>query len=228
MKAGLLFLMAGLISVDLSAAETICSKDSVNTALIVIDMQPAFIKRTKDHESFENKTKVGKIIQEQIAAINQAKDANIPIVFLEYAGVYAEQEGDDDTSSELKAAVANYREVKFIKKNTDGMFENGNRYRQELVDYLTKHSVGTLIITGANGGACVKKSIMGALENNCSIVALDKGIADFNFKDFIYPYSYTGVKPTCSDCTFREVSRLDGVIANRTAPSNYRTLNIGQ
>lgn len=188
--------------------ETVCSAKSANSALIIIDMQPYFANRGGQQNSQENKAKIGKIIEMQIASINKAKEANIPIVFLEY-----DCGPCDPTDSKLKAAALNYKNARFIKKDTDGMFESYNKYRKDLVDFLNKNSVGTLIIAGANGGACVLRSITGALENNCNVVAFNAGIADFNYKDFIYPYvgQYSHIKPNCKDCSFKEVSSVENV-----------------
>ena len=171
-------------------------------------MQPKFVTRGGNDQTPANKTKVEQIIKEQVAAIKRAREARIPIIFLEYEGDFG------DTNEALKAAVANYPDVKFFKKNSDGMFEDYNKYKQDLATYLTRKQVGTLIITGANGGACVLRSITGALDNNCTVVAYNKGIADFNYKDFIYPYvgQYSNIKPNCKDCMFREVSSIDGLV----------------
>ncbi len=206
MKAGFYFLASLLFSFA-SSAETICPAKSNNAALIVIDMQPYFVTRGGNDQTPENKIKVDQIIKEQIAAIKLAEKAKIPIVFLEY-------DGHGDTNSVLKSAVGTYKEVKFFKKSTDGMFEDYNVHKKDLVDYLTSKQVGTLVITGANGGACVLQSITGALARNCSVVTYNKGIADFNFKDFIYPYvgQYGNIKPDCTGCSFKEVSSIDGIV----------------
>ena len=69
-------------------------------------------------------------------------------------------------------------------------------------------------VTGANGGACVVQSIHGALDNNCSVLAVSSGIADFNYQDFIYPYKgyYNDIKANCADCTFREVPTFNDAV----------------
>jgi len=114
------------------------------------------------------------------------------------------------------AAAQGYDKAKVIKKNTDGVFSSKNIYRKELVAYLQENQVGTLIITGANGGACVYLSMRGALDNNCTVIAYNRGIADFNFKDFIYPFAgyYDNTELNCKNCSFKEVSSMDGVVSN--------------
>lgn len=146
------------------------------------------------------------ILLAQIEAIKQAKKNHIPIIFLEY-------DGFDATSEKLKNHIEDYPNVKIFKKDTDGMFDNGNSYRKDLIEYLKQYSVRTLVITGANGGACVERSIVGALNGNCNVVAFTYGIADFNYIDFIYPYAnqYDRIRPSCKDCSFREVSSIGDV-----------------
>lgn len=184
-------------------AEEVCSAAADRPALVIIDMQPHYAKRNGFHTAPENIFKIDQVIASQVAAIEKAKKQNIPIIFVEYTGA-------GDTADNLKKAVQGYKDVKFFKKNTDGMFDPPNRGRQELVDYLKKNRIGNLIVTGANGGACVRQSILGALKGNCNVVAYSNGIADFNFKEFIYPYKeyYGDVKPNCTDCSFREVHRI--------------------
>ena len=183
MRFFFLFLFTAWIYVTAAVAEEICAGKDNNAALVIIDMQPKFVTRGGNDKTSRNLSKVDQIIKEQMVAIERAKKANIPIVFIEYEGDYG------DTNRALKDAVGNYKDFKVFKKNSDGMFEKDNRHRDDLIAYLQDKQVGTLVITGANGGACVLDSIEGALKGNCTVIAYNKAIADFNFKDFIYPYS---------------------------------------
>jgi len=189
---------------SVSFAENSISK----SALIVIDMQAKFITRGGNQWIPENMKKVDAIIRSQVEAIREARRESIPIIFLEYRNY-------GSTNEKLKDAAEGYGEVAYFIKTTDGMFSSGNKHKKELVDFLEKEEVGTLIITGANGGACVRASINGALAANYSVVAFSQGIADFNYKDFIYPYDDKyNFKPSCKDCTFREADELDEIFAN--------------
>lgn len=185
-------------------------------ALIIIDMQPFFVERGGNHKDPENVKKVKSIISSQIELIEMAKIKKIPIIFLEY---------DDfgETTSDLKVAASSHPDVAYILKNTDGVFENSNRFRDELINHLSKREIGALIITGANGGACVERSIQGALENNYTVVAVNTAIADFNYEKFIYPYSKQyNFKPTCKDCEFAEADGLESVTVNLINYKNRR------
>jgi nicotinamidase-related amidase len=205
MRLLILFFSITLLSLS-SFAEQFCSEHGGNSALIVIDMQPGFVTRGGADQVPENKVKVNAILKEQVAAIKNAREAGIPIVFIEY-------EGFDPTNTVLKDAAKGYKNSSLFKKTSDGMFDEDNDFRKELIDHLKKHQIGTLIITGANGGACVKSSIRGSLKGNCNVVAYNKGIADFNYQEFLYPYAghYKDIKPNCENCTFRETYLIESV-----------------
>ncbi|MNK12017.1 Isochorismatase family protein [compost metagenome] len=166
-------------------AVSICfaAPNGENSALVVIDMQDYFTNRNGFQKKPENQKKVNQIISAQLAMIDQARKLNVPIILIEY-----DCKGCGTTNERIKKAIAKYPKVKVIKKDTDGMFEDHNRYKKELVKYLEKEKIGTLVITGANGGACVLESIVGAVTNKYEVVAVTEGIADFNYEDFIYPY----------------------------------------
>ena len=151
----------------------------------------------------------------QLEVIEKAKANKIPIVFLEY-------ENEGQTNDTLKGAVEKYPETKFFIKSTDGMFENGNAHRAELIKYLQSKNIGKLIVTGANGGACVLESVRGSLSGNCTVIAYEKAIADFNFENFIYPYEgkYRDIHPTCPTCKLREVMSIDSVDEEMRSSSN--------
>lgn len=181
--------------------------DGGGKALIIIDMQPYFAERGGNHEKEENAKKLKEVLANQVKSIAAAKEAGIPIVFLEY-------ENYGPTSKTLKDAIGDYDKSKYFLKNTDGMFSSWNNHVDKLDDYLESQKVKTLIITGANGGACVESSISGALKENYNVIAFSKGIADFNYRDFIYPYDdeYDFANPKCKDCSFKEVDELHEVV----------------
>jgi nicotinamidase-related amidase len=186
-------------------SEEICSDGDNKTALVVIDMQPGFVTRGGNHEEKINKLKTEKIIESQAELIKKAKQNNVPVIFMEYTGDYG------DTNAKLKEAAKGNVKTVYFKKNSDGMFAEYNKYRKELIEFVKKNNIGSFIITGANGGACVLSSIEGALSNNCNVIAFSGGIADFNFKDFIFPYVgyYKNIKPKCKNCTFKEVASIE-------------------
>lgn len=207
-----------------------CSSASGAAALIVIDMQPAFAALGGNSQRPENKLKMQKLIAEQKRAIKEAQAAGIPIVFFEYETTTFPVDGTD--SELLGAATKGYRDVRVLKKTTDGMFDSSNKYLKDLQEFLKRNQIGTLIIAGANGGACVQESIKGALKNNCNVVAFSSGIADFNYRDFIYPYAgqFGNMKKfekDCNNCTFREVASVDRVANSMIGLSGVSPLKSG-
>jgi nicotinamidase-related amidase len=194
-----------------ASAETICPKDSGNTALVVIDMQRYFSARHA-MSSPANETKIAQVVAEQAALIKRAEAAGIPIIVMEYdLAKIALEKNQGDTNAHLQQALGTYKPERIFRKSEDSMFDSRNVYRKPLLEFMQKYKIGKLIVTGANGGACVKKSIQGALAGNCSVVAYTKGIADFNYPDFIYPYvgQYKDIKAKCDNCTFAETSSVD-------------------
>lgn len=181
-----------------------------NYALVIIDMQPYFVERGGNDKELVNAKKVDEILNNQVKMIELAKKSGIPIVFVEY-------ESYGDTNSKLKEAAAGYDNIKIITKNTDGMLDDYNNKKSELSDYLRSKEIGNLIITGANGGACVQQSIAGSLQNNYNVLAYSKGIADFNYTEFIFPYDDVyNFTPTCDNCKFREVDDAETIALELT------------
>lgn len=196
-----------------SQAEPVCAEDSGGLALVVIDMQRDFVTRGGFHNHKKNIQTVDSIQKELLDLINRAVKKGIPVIFLEY-----EEHGRTDP--DLLKAIGGYHNSTLFLKDTDGMFEKDNRYRSDLADYLKSRKIGHLIIAGANGGACVRSSIEGALENNCNVTVYNRGVADFNFPEFIYPYSYAERRLSdrlrtrisrCKNCQFRETSSVDEI-----------------
>jgi len=186
------------------------------SALVIIDMQPYFVTRNGVDQNKENQEKVNQMLQAELDAIKAAKAAQVPILFVEYE---ARNLPLGSTYDVLKDTTKDYQNVTFIKKTSDGMFDDYNSYKEKLVQFLTQNNIRTLIITGANGGACVEASIKGALKSNYSVVSYSNAIADFNFMEFKYPYHYAQMPKDCSDCTFREVANLSELF-----PSNGNLL----
>lgn len=190
------------------------------SALVVIDMQEPFITRGGHAGDPENVKKVDAIIKAQVAAIEIARRKGIPIIFLEY-------ENYGPTNATLRKAVEGYATTATFQKTADGMLETWNSHRAELQAYLDKNKVKTMVVTGANGGACVQASIEGALRGNYNVFAVSNGIADFNYTEFIYPYShhYDGIKPDCQSCAMHEVENAAEAFGE-TAPEDKGTIAV--
>ena len=166
-------------------------------------MQPLFVTRGGSDQDPKNLKKLKDLIKKQKDVIKLAKESKISIIFIEY-------ENFGVTNSELKKSIGNYKDVKYMLKDSDGIFEQYNSHKDKITDYLISKDIGNLIIVGANGGACVELSIEGSLSNKCNIIAYNPGIADFNYRDFIYPYTYDhSISSSCDTCKFKQVSQLE-------------------
>ncbi len=191
-----------LFAFVLFAASAACFGELPKHAVVIIDMQPKFETRGGSADKPDNVEKVKKLTAAQVTAIKNAKLAKAPILIVEY-------DGYGDTKDDLKKELTDYKDVKYFIKNSDGMFEDYNKSKKDIVDHLKAKGIDTLIIMGANGGACVRSSITGAIENKFNVIAFSKGIADFNFDDFMWPYNYKDIKET----TFKEVGDIETVNA---------------
>lgn len=177
-------------------------------ALVIIDLQPFFAERA-DYQAYpENKQLAKDLMKKELEAIKMAKKQNIPIIKVEY-------ENMGKSFPEIDKALEGYKNQTTILKNTDGLFDENNKSLKEVKEYLKSKDIDTLIITGANGFACVYSTMEGALKNNYSVIAYSGAIADFNYERIIFPFGnlYNAAKeltkPNCSDCTFKNVTEVE-------------------
>jgi nicotinamidase-related amidase len=151
-------------------------------ALVIIDMQPFYLTRGADPNEPSNAKKLENLFTSQIQAINAAKKFNHPILIVERSGL-------GRTYKPLLDAVQNYDRAYFFEKNKNGMFDFGSISREPIKSFLDENDIQDLVIMGANGGACVYDSIWGAISlGSLQVTAFSKGIADFNYESYIYPY----------------------------------------
>jgi nicotinamidase-related amidase len=176
------------------------------TALVIIDMQTYFVTGHGFHKLPENKKKIQAIINKQVQMIEAAKKRGKPIVVIEYKCWECKR-----TNSRLLKAIGRYKNSTTIKKRTDGVFDDP-KSDKKLTEFFTEKGVGNLIITGANGGACVQQSIDGAIKKKYRVIAVPQGIADFNYKKFIYPFfqSPYDIK-NCPTCLLHEMDEIEDI-----------------
>ena len=154
-----------------------------NAALVVIDMQPKFATRFGYHKDPANAARLDQVLQRQSELIKLAKESGMPILTIEYTNHGA-------TTDLLKNEIGNYPDARTFVKSTDGMFEANSGVVKEINEFLKGRSVSELLITGANGGACVRCSIEGALNSGYQVWTDDSAIIDLNYNKFVYPYRY--------------------------------------
>lgn len=170
-----------------------------NSALVLVDMQEYFMESERQVKvPVGNKRKLEEVIKEQIAAIKIAKKNQVPIIFVEY-----DFSGGNGTLPRLLDEVKDYDHFFSVLKTADGVFEREvlegdnwarrkafNNPRFDIAEALKSWNIDSLVFVGANGGACVHQSICGALKKEFKVVSYAKGIIDFNYENFVYPYYY--------------------------------------
>ncbi len=184
-------------------------------ALILVDMQPHFAERKDFHLTAENQLKRQAVLNKQVKAIELAKKYEIPILVIETISLSNLPNAIDygKTSPLLTEAIGSYQKTALLNKTRDNVFDPGGQTFdpkttdivhdimhsnvEDLYALLENWGTKTLIIIGANGGACVNDTIYGAAGNfvredrsTFNIVTFAPGIIDFNFENFIYPYAF--------------------------------------
>jgi len=152
-------------------------------ALVIIDMQSDFSYRGGKEKIGVNGVNLNSVIQRQVELIEVAKRAGAPIVLVEYINY-------GKTNKSLLKTIGKYSDVLKLEKDTDGMFDRDSIISKELEQYLAEREIHRLVMTGANGAACVVCSLVGALVNGFHVYVDPKAIIDFNSDPFIYPFEY--------------------------------------
>lgn len=157
-------------------------------ALVIIDMQPAFVTRYKAQNHYDNPNRTALALERIVELIHIAKSANAPIVVVEFAGY-------GDTNQLLVDAIGEYKNFLLVEKRIDNVFSRSRwkNARKVVKDYLDRNNISDLVMTGANGGACVKCSIFGGIKEGYRIWTDPTAIIDFNSRRFRYPCVYKSV-----------------------------------
>ncbi|MBC85631.1 MAG: hypothetical protein CL677_00510 [Bdellovibrionaceae bacterium] len=164
-----------------------------NTALVVIDMQEHFLVRKNNQEYGDNPEKYQNALDRIVELVKLARDNGKPIAIVEY-------DGFEPTSKKISRPIGGfrvknkfiggYKNVEIFRKNRNGMFDESGGVAEDLANFLFRFGVTELVITGANGGACVKCSVIEALENGFKVIADKDAIIDLNTSEFIHPYRF--------------------------------------
>jgi nicotinamidase-related amidase len=209
-------------------------------ALIVIDMQRYFVKRFELDQLPNNKEKLEKLFEQQKKVISYARKQRIPIVFVNYTLVGATNSDLVETATGDLVSIRDSRDIRrklssyypavqFISKNLDNLFENPE-VTKNLESFFLDKGIKNLIMIGANGGACVLSTVIGALNKNYNVIAINSAIADFNNYNFTYPFdfeqyknSYFYEKHAEQITTLKNIESLDGHIKTKNI-TNLHTL----
>lgn len=185
---------------------------------MIIDMQDSFILRNPRASMFEsNDTKAAAVLKQISALIEEAKQNQRPIILVEYQDM-------GPSNEKIAALLKDYKKAYTVIKNDDGVFDDKNS--KEAVEKIMLNS-GTdrLIVTGANGGACVDLSIHGSIEQRYTTFAVSDAIADFNFDQFIYPYDQYEhyEEKNCPGCKFQLITTETA--RSELNPENKKAIN---
>ncbi len=159
---------------------------AMKSGLLILDMESYFIIDYKGGRELarRNKEKLEALIEEQVRVIRLAKKNNVPILATLY-GTWG------NLLPVLKSELSGYQNFTIIRKEYNDLFSNGlgnEIHRKKALNFLDKYLIDNLVVMGANGGACVQSTIIGALKESYTVKAYPKGIADFNYHEYIYPY----------------------------------------
>lgn len=152
-----------------------------NAALVIIDMQPYFAEKRMNRSS-ENQMKVIQVFQRLRHLIRLAKEHQMDILVLEYSGCGC-------TDDVVMGEIGSYPKVKTFIKKRDGVFDDKS-VAGTVKDYLDKRQITELVMSGANGGYCVRCSIEGAIRNGYRVWTDPYAIIDFTRDEFVLPYHY--------------------------------------
>ncbi len=121
-----------------------------DTAVIVVDMQVAFIGSMPDLERV-------RLIDSNISLLEHCQNRDVPVVGLKYTrrGNYPD---------ELESAVNNIPGSRFLYKRDDDGFTN-----PRLRNHLKRLGVERIVITGVNAGFCVQSTAESALHEGFKI-----------------------------------------------------------
>src|SRR5690606_17695041 len=125
------------------------------TALMIIDMQDYFITRGGNFQAPENAKKISAIYAELKKLIAKAKESNRPIIMVEY-------KDSGPSSFILKNELGDYKKIHYVIKNEDGAFDDP-KSKEEIEKIMLDSGSNILVISGANGGACVDDTIQGSI-----------------------------------------------------------------
>ncbi len=148
-----------------------------------MDMQPYFAEREGYEKIERNQVKLESVLSRQIELIRIAKANQVPILVMEIVD-------RGRTNNRLLEEIGDYDLVEVFVKASSGMFAEYGGVADKIEAYLHSFGISELIMTGANGGACVRCSIVEALNKGYRVWADQKAIIDLNTFYFVLPYRY--------------------------------------
>lgn len=198
--------------------ESACLRSYENTAVMIVDMQVGFGLKPRKDEDFD--PWLNKLLSEQENLIKIAIRKGAPIVVVKY-------ECEDRCGPlvpRIEKAIKGYKNLTIVRKSTDGLFDKGNIFKSEILNFIKLNRIGMIAVAGVNGTGCVGKTILGAMKNNCSVLAIKPAIADISFglgihykglgDEFTSNDNKGGI--TCPDCWLKYIDNLENLVSSLT------------
>jgi isochorismate hydrolase len=138
--------------------KSIPEPNSLNTALIILDMQETYfnyVDKKEWQEEFPN----------YLSIIESAKQNNVPIYLIEF-------DGAGKTIDEITQALGNYNYTSIIK-TTDNVFESTSLY-----DLLNQNNSKYAILVGFYGSQCITDSGIGGYNKGFHIGVSEELMSD--------------------------------------------------
>jgi nicotinamidase-related amidase len=194
-----LFLLILMFFSQFSFAGMLNHTASEQRALMIIDMQDAYIEMATNWESPSNVEKLNQLLASQLEAIESAKRQQIPIILVEMKGPETFGKGDK-TLKVIIDGIGDYEKSKVLYKDADGILWDHNTYKNEVQRYLQDQEIGVLVIMGLHGRGCVYQSISSSLNEQYTVAAYSPGITDLINARHIYPFRISEQYDYWKDC----------------------------
>jgi nicotinamidase-related amidase len=146
-----------------------------NIAVVIVDMQYGFYTRGRALQT----NGLIQLVQKQKELLTWVKNKKLPVIFFEY-------DGYQETDSALTNTLWGYK-FKTITKYDDNGFSGQSGY--EANEYLQSKEIDTLIVAGINASGCVKRTVVGALNDGYKIISSSDIVADLYQNPPTYPQS---------------------------------------
>ena len=145
----------------------------MNIALLIIDMQKAFFAN-KSKESME------KAVEYINCTVDLFREKNLKIIWIQ-----DEDEEDGNISGTEGFEIIDLLEPKDGEKRIVKHY--GNSFNKtELLEYIIKEKIDTIIITGYSAEYCVLSTYRGALDNDLTPIILKNAIASENKRNITF------------------------------------------
>lgn len=147
---------------------------------MIVDIQYEFIEKTNCHNEVSNIHKLHDFENHILNLITWAKNNKLPILLIR-------MENKGPVLNRVVQSIDNYKNTIKLDKNANNALGPHDFYF-DIINHIRSLNLNKLIIAGANGSACISRTIEGADEHNITIYTSSDLVIDFNTDDFEYPF----------------------------------------